>query len=82
MNNILDLIPIIKVSRRSPIFFPEFKTLELIPETKIIRIAETSIFVPFSLPVFVSIFTTLASPSCMNIQYSPRQDGCAYSLAS
>jgi len=42
-------------------FSPEFRTLALIPERKPIRNAETSIFVAFSLPGIVSIFTTLAS---------------------
>ena len=63
-------------------FIPEFKTLDLISKSQEKSPSGISIIEGFYLPFTGCILFNLASWSCMNIQYSPRQDGCAYSFAS
>ena len=61
---------------------PEFITLDANSKCQGKTPSGISIFTLFSKQKSGVILVNLASRSCMNKQYSPRQDGCAYSFAS
>ena len=68
------LSPLVK-SQEDPGIPPEFRTLHQNLRSQHFRCRETSTFVPFSCPIDKVNIAYLASRSCTDTQYSPRQDG-------
>ena len=73
---------IVTFATQGSYFSTEFMTLDFFPKSQGSSASGISIFEIFQSKNSGGILVNLASRSCMNVQYPPRQDGCAYSFAS